>query len=79
MRQFAAAVIHSGVGGDRGGMCPWRLVADESALVLFQHHGAPPTEEANAMTGIELLLMPLFTMGSAIYLAVSQIRSTRDE
>ncbi len=27
------------------------------------------------MTGLELLLMPLFTMGSMIVFAVSQIRS----
>ena len=27
------------------------------------------------MTGLELLAMPVFTMGSAIYFGVSQIRS----
>lgn len=31
------------------------------------------------MTGLELLLMPLFTLGSAITFALSQIRATRKD
>lgn len=30
------------------------------------------------MSGLELLLMPLFTMGSMIVFALSQIRANRD-
>jgi hypothetical protein len=55
----------------------WRdaLSRGEAHYFLDQRDVAPPTEESKTMTGIELLLMPLFTMGSMIALAISQIRS----
>jgi hypothetical protein len=54
---------------------------------LVEIRSAPPlrptqqtTQERYTMAGIELLIMPLVTMGSAVVFGVSQIRSvTRDD
>ncbi|MGF1658154.1 MAG: hypothetical protein ACFCUS_01885 [Rubrimonas sp.] len=52
-----------------------RLVPVPTSLSPASAETLLSKEGEQTMTGLELLLMPLFTMGSMIVFAVSQIRS----
>lgn len=78
MRHSVALLIQSEKPASREDQHSAALPPEMSRYFPIQNCRPTPSNEENNMSGLELLLMPLFTMGSMIVFALSQIRANRD-